>query len=133
MVFATSALIAQIGISAQLALPTRALSTPVTASYQFMSLSTILRHCLDHTAARPATTVSTAMVLYATLGTVRSLTSKETDTSAQFAMTPTSVPAVKQVPQTHITEPIPSSNSRHPCAMSASQPWVIMRMVNVCQ
>jgi hypothetical protein len=98
-----------------------------------MNLSTILHHCPDHLLAKLVTTVSTVTVLFATKAMVFNHTSRETDTSVLYATILTSALPARPALQTHTTGLILSSSSRRQSAMSASQLWVIMRMVNVCQ
>ena len=104
MVFATSASTAQIGISAQVALSTLASSILVTDLSLSMNPLMTLPLCLDHTAARLATTAYTVMALFATKAMVARHTSRVTDTSALSAMIPTSVPAARLALQIHTTE-----------------------------
>ena len=104
MVFATSASTAQTGISAQVALSTLASSILVTDLSPSTSLSMTSPLCLDHTAARLATTASTVMALFATKTMVARHILRVTDTSALSAMIPTSVPAARLALQIHTTE-----------------------------
>jgi len=104
MVFVTSALTAQTGTSALPACQMPALSTPTIDSFQFTNPSPTPLLWPNHTTANLATTVSTAMVLFATAAMATRLSLEVIDTSVPSAMTPTSVPTVRLAHQTATTE-----------------------------
>ena len=133
MVSATSALIVLIGITAQLALSTLVSSILVIDLYLYMSLLTILRLCQARSAIRHVIMASIAMDHSAPKAVALSHTSKVIDTNVLFATTPTSVPVVRLIHLTHTTKHILSSNLGPLFATSPSQPWEIMRMVDLCQ
>jgi len=133
MVFAISASIAQIGITARPALLTLASSILAIDLYQSMSLLMTSLPCQVHLSARLVTTVSIVMGHSALRAVVLNHTSRVTDISVLFATTPTFVPVVRPIHRTHITRHILLSNSKPLFATSQSQLWEIMRMVDLCQ